>query len=71
MNTQTRPMNLDRVKRTCNVIVDALVGAEFSSEWWSSPNLAFRGKTPDEQWEISPDVVFDYLTNHAFGGGYS
>lgn len=64
-------MNLDRAKLTCNVIVEALVGAELSDEWWTRSNRAFDGKTPDEQWGISPEVVFDYLTTHAFGsGGY-
>ena len=64
-------MNLDRAKRICTVIVEALVGEEFSERWWTSSNRAFDGKTPEEQWELAPDVVFNNLMTHAFDGGYS
>ena len=63
-------MNLGRAKRICDVIVEALVGEEFSERWWTSPNRAFDGKTPSEQWELEPDVVFNYLMIYAFDGGY-
>jgi hypothetical protein len=53
------------------VIVEALVGEEFSERWWTSSNRAFDGKTPEEQWELAPDVVFNNLMTHAFDGGYS
>ena len=63
-------MNLDRAKRICDVIVEALVGVELSDSWWTSPNRAFDGKTPSEQWELAPDVVFNYLMTYAFDVGY-
>jgi hypothetical protein len=61
----------EQLRRTCSVIVEALVGVEFSEQWWSSPNRAFDNRTPDEQWALAPEVVFDYLTTHAFGEGLS
>jgi hypothetical protein len=61
----------EQLRRTCSVIIEALVGEEFSERWWSSPNRAFDNRTPNEQWALAPEVVFDYLTTHAFGGGLS
>jgi hypothetical protein len=53
------------------MIVEALVGREFSEQWWSTPNRAFDNRTPDEQWALESEVVSDYLFGHAFGGEYS
>ena len=65
------PSPNELLRQTCKMIVEALVGREFSEQWWSSPNRAFDNRTPDEQWALESEVVSDYLFGHAFGGEYS
>jgi len=58
-------------KETLNRLVVALVGDKLSKEWWTSPNQAFYGRTPEslmneQEWTI----VRNYLMDHAYGGQY-
>ena len=58
-------------RATLNRIVTSLVGDKLSGDWWTSPNKAFEGRTPEslmneEEWTR----VRDYLMNHAYGGAY-
>lgn len=44
-----------------------LLGSEeLVEKWWMSYNKEFD-KTPNEQWEIDPDSVFDYIGFFCYG----
>jgi hypothetical protein len=43
----------------------AMLGKEMAPKWWDSPNKAFDLKTPNEQWQIDPESVYDYLMFYA------
>jgi hypothetical protein len=58
-------------RNTCNQLVQAMVGPDLVTAWWSSPNQAFEGRTPEEQWIVGSDSVVNYLMHHAFAGGGS
>jgi hypothetical protein len=65
-------MTADQSFRTiCNQLVQAMVGKDLVQSWWNSPNQAFGGRTPEEQWDIGSDTVVNYLMHHAFAGGGS
>lgn len=49
------------IKETLNQLVLSLVGSTHTNLWWNSPNKAFGGKTPNEQFDFDPQVVNDYL----------
>jgi hypothetical protein len=46
----------------------ALLGATAAESWWTSANLAFKGRTPTQQFEFYPEQVYMYLMTHANGG---
>lgn len=46
-------------------LVVALVGKNLAQSWWTSPNKAFEGQTPLEQFEKNPERVYSYLMNFA------
>jgi len=52
-------------------LVARLVGPEHVTAWWTSPNRAFDGRTPEAQWAQGSDAVVSYLMHHAFLGGGS
>ena len=52
-------------------LVMSLVGPDHVAAWWTSPNQAFNGRTPEEQWQLGSDQVVNYLMHHAFAGGGS
>jgi hypothetical protein len=58
-------------RNTCDQLVRAMVGPDMVTAWWSSPNTAFGGRTPEEQWVAGSDSVVNYLMHHAFAGGGS
>jgi hypothetical protein len=45
----------------------ALLGKQAAESWWTSANLAFKGYTPQEQFEANPEQVYSYLMSHADG----
>lgn len=58
-------------KETLNRLVVALVGDKLSGDWWTSPNQAFYGRTPESLMnELEWTIVRNYLMNHAYGGQY-
>lgn len=61
----------EQLKNICNDLVIGLAGADNAELWWSSPNKAFNGRTPNEQWEKGSDQVINYLMHHSFVGGGS
>lgn len=56
-------------RRIADQLVGALMGTDSVQKWWASSNLAFDGRTPEEQWTAGSDQVINYLMEHAFGGG--
>jgi len=61
----------ENFRANCNTLVESLVGADLVESWWASPNQAFAGCTPEEQWLVGSDSVVNYLMHHAFAGGGS
>jgi hypothetical protein len=59
------------IRNICDQMVQAMVGEKFVESWWASPNQAFDGRTPEEQWSAGSDQVINYLMHHAFSGGGS
>lgn len=56
-------------RETLNRLVVGMTG-ETAPQWWSSPNKAFDGRTPDDLMnETEWTRVRDYLMHHAYGGG--
>ena len=45
----------------CQEFLLALIGPAAIEQWWDSPNKAFGGLTPTQQWAIDFHVVYDYL----------
>lgn len=58
-------VSVEQMKRRSDVLLTALVGKELVEKWWESGNKAFDLKTPYEQWQIDPTVVYNYLMTHA------
>ena len=54
-----------RLKRKCDLLLQAMVGPNLVNKWWQSPNKAFDMKTAQEQFDIDPEVVYNYLMGHA------
>jgi len=48
-------------------LVVALVGKFWAHKWWTSPNRAFEGQTPNEQFDKNPERVYSYLMQSAEG----
>jgi hypothetical protein len=65
MNTEQEFRNI------ANNLVASLVGSDHVAAWWTSPNQAFDGRTPEAQWSAGSDQVINYLMHHAFSGGGS
>ena len=63
MNTEQEFRNI------ANNLVSSMVGPDLATSWWSSPNKAFDGRTPEDQWQSGSDAVVNYLMHHAFAGG--
>ena len=57
-------MNESQAKQRSCALVVALVGRDYSEQWWNSANRAFDGKTPTEQWQIDYTTVYNYLMAH-------
>lgn len=57
---------MHKIKRKrCEVLVIALLGKKLAEKWWESPNKAFDQRTPEEQWQLDPESVYDYLMFYA------
>lgn len=58
---------MDKTRNLCNEMLFGLLGSEeLVEKWWMSYNKEFN-KTPNEQWEIDPDSVFDYIGFFCYG----
>ena len=43
----------EKAKTRCNEIIEMCFGAELKQTWWSTKNVAFDLKTPNEIWETN------------------
>ena len=55
----------ENLKKRCDLLLEAMVGPNLVEKWWQSPNKAFDMKTAEEQFDIDPKVVYNYLMGHA------
>lgn len=53
-------------KKRLDVLVEALVGKEYTDVWWYSPNKAFNNQNPAD---VDINLVRDYLVWHCFCAG--
>jgi hypothetical protein len=58
-------------RKIADQLVESMVGKNMIESWWTSPNQAFEGRTPETQWAEGSDSVVNYLMHHAFTGGGS
>jgi hypothetical protein len=58
-------------RNIANNLVASMVGPDMADAWWTSPNQAFDGRTPEIQWSEGSDRVVNYLMHHAYAGGGS
>jgi hypothetical protein len=55
----------DNMKQRCDLLLQAMVGPNLVEKWWQSRNKAFDMKTAKEQFDIDPQVVYNYLMGQA------
>jgi len=55
----------ENLKKKCDLLLQAMVGPNLVNKWWQSRNKAFDMKTAKEQFDIDPEVVYNYLMGHA------
>jgi hypothetical protein len=55
----------DKLRKRCDAFLVALLGEHNVQGWWNSKNRAFDMRTAQEQWELDPQVVYNYLMGHA------
>ena len=56
-----------RMRKRCEALITAMVGAELAPKWWTGPNKAFGGDTPEQIYSVSPSSVYAYLMKSAEG----
>ena len=56
------------LKKRCNTMLVALLGSKLLADgWWNMPNKAFNGLTPEGQWMLDHEIVYNYLLSHVDG----
>jgi hypothetical protein len=55
----------ENLKKRCDWLLTAMLGKDGVEAWWQSPNKAFDMKTAQEQLDIDPEVVYNYLMKQA------
>ena len=55
----------ENLKKRCDWLLTAMLGKDNIEKWWQSRNKAFDMKTAQEQFDIDPKVVYNYLMGHA------
>jgi hypothetical protein len=60
---QTREL----LKERCDRLLESMLGLEAAQCWWHTPNRAFAGTTPEGQWILEPNTVYNYLVMHCSG----
>jgi len=49
------------LKKKCDIILAAILGEDNIEGWWRSRNKAFNMMTAQEQFDIDPEIVYNYL----------
>jgi hypothetical protein len=53
---------MQNIKQRCDALLMALVGSKgLVQGWWTSPNRAFGGSTPQSVFDSDPMKVYEYL----------
>jgi hypothetical protein len=60
-------MDLQIMRKRCETLVIALVGATLAPQWWNGANKAFDGNTPEFTFQAEPERVYQYLMSSAEG----
>ena len=53
-----------QAKLRSDALVVAMIGRDYSEQWWNSANRAFDDRTPREQWSVDYLHVYNYLMAH-------
>lgn len=53
-----------QAKQRSRALVVAMIGRDYSEQWWNSANRAFDDRTPLEQWAVDYLSVYNYLMAH-------
>ena len=56
-----------RMRKRCEALVTAMVGKELAEKWWTGPNKAFGGDTPEQIYSVAPSAVYAYLMKSSEG----
>jgi hypothetical protein len=56
-----------RMRKRCEALITAMVGKELAEKWWTGPNKAFGGDTPEQIYSVAPSAVYAYLLKSAEG----
>ena len=57
----------ESLRLQCNRLLASLLGEEHTEQWWDSPNKHFNGETPRKIFDSEPNLVYNYLLEHAEG----
>jgi hypothetical protein len=55
----------ENLKKKCDILLAAMLGKDNIEGWWQSRNKAFNMMTAQEQLDIDPEVVYNYLMKQA------
>lgn len=55
------------MRAKCEALLVAMLGIDLAVKWWSSPNKAFCGDTPEQIYSVAPSTVYAYLMKSAEG----
>ena len=59
-------MDNEQLRERCDVLLLSLIGQKFVKLWWTTHNKAFD-QTPEQQFDINPESVYNYLIKHTEG----
>lgn len=60
-------LSKENLKKRSEALVIAIVGKKLAEKWWNSPNKAFEGELPLNQFAKDPKSVYEYLLRHSEG----
>ena len=55
------------LKQRCDALLEGMVGSTLAVKWWTTPNKAFAGDTPEQIFSVAPTAVYAYLLKSAEG----
>ena len=57
-------------RKRCDCLLTVSLGVANVDQWWNSRNKHWNMRTPNEQWEIDYESVYNYLMTQ-LNGDYS